>query len=426
MIRQNIAQGFFFFALFLLPWQTIFLYRTFALPEGPTVYGQMGLYLTEVFIAFAFFLRGRPLIATMSTKVMRSIYFFLAACFLSLGWSHYFSVSAGTLSHVTVTCMLCLFLLDERTSFSQAIHVFLFGLIGPCVLGWYQYVSGWSPSVTWLGLSEMHVETSGIAVVATNAFRSLRAYGSFPHPNIFGGYLVTAILFIGWCVRITNTKKESYRYIPLIVLFASTLIFTFSRGAWLALTVSLFFILAQAFWYKKLIPHRAIPLLCIGLVTILLTVGVLYSHVLARFNPGLRIEAISLEERASQYGTFPGVFRINPLLGVGEGTYVFALEALSKGQPAWSYQPIHNAFFLMIAEIGILGFVAFGFLVFVIGQLILKHRKRTSGIFAISFLCALFILACFDHYLFSLWPGLVLSAVVFGSILRFMETEKTA
>lgn len=419
MTRQKIADRLLMLALFFLPWQTILLYRMYTLPEGATVYGNLGIYVTEFLIVASFLLRGRPMIPFAFQKIVRAVYFFLAACFLSLAWSHVFPVSLGVLSHVVVAIMLFFLLLDERTHLKSILHAFVAGLIMPCFLGWFQYVNGWSPVSTLLGLASKHVETAGIAVVATDAFRSLRAYGSFPHPNIFGGYLAIAILIIGWMVRHMKTRKQSLVFVPLIALFTSTLLITFSRGAWLALTVSLFAIIAQAFWRKKLIPHRAIPLMTIGIVTILLAVGILHTHVFARFDPSLHVEAISIEERASQYQTFPGVFRIDPILGVGPGAYVFALESLSTGQPAWSYQPIHNTFLLLLGELGVIGFVAFGYVLFEMAQLIWVRRKTTGGIFASAFCFGLFILAFFDHYTFSMWPGLALAMVVLAISLRF-------
>lgn len=426
-MKQRIANLILLIAFFLLPWQTVFLYRIITLPEGASVYGNMGVYATELLIVLAFLLRGWPIISAHAQKVVRALYVFLAASFLSLTWSFAYPVSLGFMSHAMVANMLFLLLIDNRTNITLMIKSFLAGLILPCLLGWYQYVFGWSPALTFLGLAEKRVETSGIAVVATDTFRSLRAYGSFPHPNIFGGFLAVGVLLIGWMVRHTKTKKQAHLYTPLIVLLTSTLILTFSRGAWLALTVSLVLILAQAFWYKKLIPHRAIPLLTVGMVTILLSVGILHTSIFARFNPALRVEAISIEERSSQYRTFPSVFMMNPLTGVGPGAYVFALESISKGQPAWSYQPMHNFFLLLLAELGLIGFGAFGYLVFEIVRVVFVHRKTTGGIFAASFLVALLFLGGFDHYLFSLWPGLALLVFLFAFCLRIAEQEtKTA
>lgn len=427
MNRQKIANGFLTAALFLLPWQTVFFYRIVSLPEGMTVYGNLGVYLTELLIASAFLLRGRPMIHPNFKKIVRALFLVFAVSFVCLGWSRLYAVSLGWVSHLIAAGMFLLLLLDERTKMMHVINVFLAGLVLPCILGWIQYLTGFSPALSMLGLAQKHVETGGVAVVATDTFRSLRAYGSFPHPNIFGGYLAIAIILKGWRGRQGLKSLKSWQgwvQISMITLFTSTLILTFSRGAWLALTVGLVVFLGQALFYKKLIPHRAIPLLSVGLITILLSIGMLHTHVLARFNPALRVEAISIEERSSQYQSFPGVLKIDPLFGVGPGAYVFALESLSPDQPPWSYQPIHNVFLLLLAEFGVIGFLAFGYFVFEVLRLVLAYKKTTGGIFAITLITQLFILAMFDHYLFSLWPGIVF--FILGSTLSIrIASEST-
>ncbi|OGL69985.1 hypothetical protein A3C09_01050 [Candidatus Uhrbacteria bacterium RIFCSPHIGHO2_02_FULL_47_44] len=426
MNRQKIANGFLTAALFLLPWQAILLYRMFSLPEGPTVYGNLGVYVVEIFIATAFFLRGRPLANLAFKNVVRALFIFFAACFLSLTYSRVFSISLGWLSHLVAGGMLFLLILDDRTNIPHVIHTFLAGLVLPCILGWIQYLTGFSPALTILGLAQKHVETGGVAVVATDTFRSLRAYGSFPHPNIFGGYLALAIVLKGWKGRIGLKSLKSWQgwvQVLMIALFTSTLILTFSRGAWLALTIGLVVCLGQAFWHKRLTPHRAIPLLSIGLITILLAISMLHSHILARFNPALHVEAVSIEERASQYQTFGDVFKISPIVGVGPGAYVFALEHISQGQPSWSYQPIHNAFLLLLAELGIIGIIAFGYFLYELGRSVWEKRKTTGGIFAITLALELLILAAFDHYAFSMWPGIALVVMVFALSLRFATVD---
>ncbi len=446
MRRQKIANWFLAAALFLLPWQTVLLYRIISLPEGATVYGNLGVYVVEILVAIAFFMRGRPMIHPKFIKIVRALFVFFAACFLSLTYSHTFSISLGWLSHLVAGGMLFLLLLDERTDIAQTVRALLAGLVLPCVLGWIQYVTGFSPALTILGLAQKHVETVGVAVVATDTFRSLRAYGPFPHPHIFGGPPAIAIILLGWAIRTqpsllskhtlsgvegerSEVKSHAAKFavVFMIALFTSTLILTFSRGAWLALTIGLVVFLGQAFFYKRLTPHRAIPLLSIGLMTILLSVGMLHSHVLARFNPALHVEAISIEERASQYQTFPNVFKIAPLFGVGPGSYVFALESLSKDQPSWSYQPIHNAFLLLLAELGVISFLSFGYFVFEMGRFVWQKRKTTGGIFAGTFFIELAILAAFDHYTISMWPGIALAMCVLALSLRITETSsKTA
>lgn len=118
------------------------------------------------------------------------------------------------------------------------------------------------------------------------------------------------------------------------------------------------------------------------------------------------------------------MFRLNPLFGVGDGAYTFALEAMNQNQPAWSYQPIHNAILLLLAELGLVGLVAFGYWMFELIKVIWSHRTQMGGIFAVAILTELCFLATFDHYLFSLWAGLVLAAFSLAVCVRWAMLSK--
>ena len=80
-----------------------------------------------------------------------------------------------------------------------------------------------------------------------------------------------------------------------------------------------------------------------------------------------------------------------------------ALEKNNPGQPAYSYQPVHNVFLLVLAEIGVFGFLFFvSLFLYVFYQAI----KIKDG-FAVALLIALMILMMFDHYFWSLHFGMM-------------------
>jgi hypothetical protein len=87
-------------------------------------------------------------------------------------------------------------------------------------------------------LGELHLDPvkSGTSVVAANGTRWLRAYGLSVHPNALGGMTVVGLLFT-WAGLIC--AKGVRRIIWGLVYLAglTTLLFSFSRGAWLAMGV---------------------------------------------------------------------------------------------------------------------------------------------------------------------------------------------
>lgn len=49
----------------------------------------------------------------------------------------------------------------------------------------------------------------------------------------------------------------------------------------------------------------------------------------------------------------------HPFFGVGIGRYTNAVQSLYPNHPAWSYQPVHNIYLLILVELGIVGVSAF-------------------------------------------------------------------
>jgi len=415
-----------YISLLLLPWQTRFIFDVLEISGESSEYGALSLYAVEVLVVLAFALRGRPMHHLASKRIIKALYFFLAIGFFSLTFSSFSGVGWFHLLHVFSAVMLFSLVLDERMNLKWMISAFAIGLIGPVLLGVYQTIQGSSGDSTLLGLAAKHVDTSGVAVVETASGRMLRAYGSFPHPNIFGGYLSVALVLLAWLARYIRHRRDLVLLcIPIIVLSAS-LIMTFSRGAWLGLIAGGLFLIWQMFWNRKMPPSRAMPLITFGLLTMLITLGVFHNQVVARFDTSLRVEAISVEERASQYMTFNDVFFSSPILGAGPGAYTFALEQLDPGNPSWSYQPVHNTLLLIMAELGIIGFFFGVRWVYLMDKQTYSLKRNAHTMFALSVGLTLLVIAFFDHYLWSLWPGLALSAFTLGIISRWsLPKEET-
>ncbi|NQV90614.1 O-antigen ligase family protein [Candidatus Uhrbacteria bacterium] len=415
-----------FLAVLFLPWQTQWIITTLSVSGEPSQFGVFGLYVVEVMIACAFLLRGRQRMDERVQPIARAVYLFLSIAFFSLtfsavsipGWSH--------LIHLVSAVMFFFVLVDERTDIRRILSVFLFGLLVPILFGWAQVVHGISPALTTLGMAAKDVMTPGVAVVETVTGRMLRAYGTFPHPNIFGGYMAFGILALAWLARFAQRPVERIGLILASSVLGATLIITFSRSAWLGIFIAFLLLIGLMLSQKKLPPHRAIPVMIVGLASILLTLVLFHAQVFSRFNPSVRIEAISIEERASQYQTFGEVFWTSPLLGVGPNGYTFTLASSDPDHPVWSYQPIHNTFLLILAELGVVGFVMLFYWMSQMDKLIDVSRKTPNGLFVVSAGVLFLVIGLFDHYLWSLWPGLALSALAFGVMVRWGSENKSA
>jgi O-antigen ligase len=417
--RDTLSQYAFYAAIFLLPWQTRLIFDTLTISGEPSEYGVLAIYATEVLIAFAYVLRGKMDHAPGERRILQAFYVLMAIGFFSITFTSYPTISWIQMLHLLSASLLLALVLDRQTNLKHLALSFVMGLISPALLGIYQTVVGSSGASTILGLAAKDASVAGVSVVETDSFRMMRAYGSFPHPNIFGGFLAVGLMLLSWLSRFIRERKHFIVLaIPTAVL-SIALILTFSRGAWLAVAIGGIALMVQMIHARKIPPSRAVPLVTIGLLTILITLGVFHSAVFARFNPELRVEVISIEERTSQYAEFNQVFFSSTLLGVGPGAYTFALSELDPDQEVWAYQPIHNAGLLLTAELGIAGLlVALRFL-FKLFKPVITSSQTSARIFSISIGLSILTIGFFDHYLWSLWPGLALLAIVFGVIARW-------
>lgn len=418
-MRDRLATALFFFAIFLLPWQTRFLIRTSSINGQSSEYGSLSLYLVEVLLLIVLVLRGSPRLHPALRFVVQAFYFFLAAIFFSLGFTSFFEIGLFHLISFLFALTFFVLLCDERTQIKPVCVAFLVGLLFPSVLGWFQTLTGFSPASSWLGLAEQHSAVPGTAVVETETGRLMRAYGTFSHPNIFGGYLAIGILLMGYLVRFIRSQRARVLFAIPLILLSATLIITFSRSAWLALTISFLILITLMLYRKRMLPRQAVPLIILGAITLLSTSFVFHPQLFSRFEPTSRLEQISLNERSSQYQTFTDVLRLNPFFGVGPGAYPFALAVVKTEEPVWAYQPVHNALLLLLAELGVLGIIAFLYLVFRVDQVSVRAAQRADGMFAVSLSILLLVLAFFDHYLWSLWSGLALSIFAFACVLKW-------
>ncbi|OGL66919.1 hypothetical protein A2856_00225 [Candidatus Uhrbacteria bacterium RIFCSPHIGHO2_01_FULL_63_20] len=418
MNRERLGQYALLLALFLLPWQLREIFTSVRVDGQMWEYGTGSLYATQLLVLLAVILRGgfridraRAFVGPVAIVVLAAI--------VSAATSPVPMSSLALVFQVGLAAMLFLGLLDVRTDPTRAAAAFVLGLVPSALLGWAQVWWGETTAYSWLGLASHSFSTLGDSVVETaEGLRTLRAYGPLPHPNILGGYLAAGLLTLAMLAsRWRAQAKRTWLALPVIVLVAG-LVATFSRGAWVAATLAFLAVVAGMLWIHRMAAHVALPLVYAGLFALILTVFTFHSQVFTRFAPGARLEARSLSERSAAYREAPAVFLLRPILGVGPALYTAALAELRPGAPVYAYQPVHNAFVLFLAEMGLLGTLA---AVPFIRRLIVAVRAinvRSERVFSLAGLVLLVTLAMFDHYLWSLWSGLSLTAVVAAFAVR--------
>ena len=105
-----------------------------------------------------------------------------------------------------------------------------------------------------------------------------------------------------------------------------------------------------------------------------------------------------------------------PLLGVGAGNFSLALRRTRPGQP-YTYQPVHNVFYLAAAELGVLGAVWWGALLLIpIGITLFSRSLPDAGWSAAygAMLASLLVIGLFDYYVWAAPHGRLLVALSMG------------
>lgn len=355
----------------------------------------------------------------MLSKLEKSVWlvFFLAwpwqtRYFLHQGANEYLTTSFYA-SDIIVLILLLLFIfrIKLRISARELLNYFFLGLVPVAILAIVQFSLQTSFSTKWLGLAKHDPAELGQVVIETaQGERWLRAYGSFDHPNILGGVMAVVLLFL------LVYKKEKWGLLENVytALFATALFFSFSRTAWLGLFLGAAIYLGINYYKKEKVNKTFFVISAI----IYFLFSIFYFNLLfARVTADGRIEQKSISERASYYSEAKALFLADPYFGVGLGNYVSALMEMKPGQPAWSYQPVHNVFVLMLVELGLVGvFLILSVLIF-FG---IRSKEKLSRYWPVILppLFLLLVIAMFDHWLWSLHVGWLLIAIIFFLIKK--------
>lgn len=249
-----------------------------------------------------------------------------------------------------------------------------------------QFSGGTSLGISFLGESNVVSGMMGSSFLNLNGTLYLRGYGTFPHPNIFAGWLILNI-FLGWYLFENMLGKQVY---PIILMVISSLVLslTFSRiGLLVCGMIWLVFLFKYLF---KLNLHRRQ----------FSFVGLLSERVLNL----LTGNDTSWSDRVDLMRSAWGMIKQNLLVGVGMGRFV---GNMGENIPRTSnglllLQPVHNIFLLCLSELGIVGMSLWCTLLYFF------LRKRIFNTRCITLLVCIVIISMFDHYLFTLPQGIVI------------------
>lgn len=376
--------------LALIPWGTVLIIRS-----GVVEYDKVLLYGTEVLFWVIFVVglwqRYIPKPAYDWRLGLVGIWLIVSLVWttdmwLAWQWWRWFLLMAG----------MVWWLSKSEYQLSRQLLAVGVGFIPVIGLGMAQFWLQTSWGSKWLGLATHLAIEPGASVVVGEFGRWLRAYGSFPHPNILGGYLVLLIL-----ISALGIKLEQYRWFWLWLggLSSVMLILTFSRSAWLGLLLALI-----VGWNYFRDDRLRIWIGVVSLVTVI-TVGLMWPLIIGRTQVIGAQEQRSVSERVSGWRDALQVWRTQPWLGVGAGNYTVALQRTFPGAPSWTYQPVHNLGLLVLAEFGLIGL---GIILAGLGRMVIVVERPWWWVAPLA------VIGLFDHYFLTLYPGWLLLGLWLG------------
>lgn len=259
----------------------------------------------------------------------------------------------------------------------------------------------------WLGERTFTVDTPGIARIALRGRELLRPYGTFPHPNVLGGFLAAVLPLIFMSLMSPMGQMKKRMYILSLGVGVIALFLTFSRSAIIVGAVAIAAAIARIMNYELRIMKgiRFAAVAFIGILVLFLT----SYFILHDSTDESVVVRVALNDAAVH------LWKTAPLFGVGMGNFLVRLPEALPLRTIYFLQPVHNIYLLLLSEIGIVGI---GLIVFCIATLlnhesgIMKYGKDKTKFIIHASLFIILLLGFVDHYPLTLQQGQLLLTVL--------------
>lgn len=393
--RPLLVRLLFYLALILFPAN---LAKHFLLPSGYILgllvdYLTPAVYLTELFVFLL-------LLVNPWTRPKNFRFLFLLLLFL---FSLIPSVVVGSqlislVRFLEITLwLLFAFWIGENVRWEERGKIFLLlglGVVWVSLLALGQFLLQRQFFGYWFLGEPSLLGAAGLARTSFFGKEIIRAYGTFPHPNMLGGILSVILV---WLV--------SARFWGAAFAGLGALIVSFSRLAALSFLGGLLGLAAMTLPIS--INNQQIA-------------GLGYAELSYQQSTiNNLLDDPSFSRRLELLQAAGKMFQLAPLTGVGLGQFTARLPEF--GVPAGLIlflQPVHNIFALIAAESGIFALVAFLLLLVFAFRETVRMRR---WLLLVSLLQLVF-LGSFDHYLYTLPQGLFLLSLILG--FAFSQEEK--
>ena len=416
--------------VFVLPLQTHYLIKAGTLNKQSWEFGHLMLYGTDILLAVIvlLWLSNKNFEQVKNNQIWHRLKWPLLSLVIIASSSIFAAadklLAVYGLTRLLLGTLLLIIILSSQLNKKLLITLVIASAVLQASWGAGQFFTQSTAANKWLGTS-LHqsgeLGTSVIEAIGPDGRweRWLRAYGGFTHPNVLGGFLALALILTLSMIAKENVSEadskkfntyDSFWHLSLVFI-STALFFTFSRSAILASSLGVLVIIIYNLrqWKKLLAP----------LIIIMITISACYWHYgyiyQARFVANSRLETKSNTERADLMKSSLTLIKNKDLLGSGINNFGLAVhEQIDNKQSAFWYQPVHNVFLLMAAEIGILGLASFLLTMF----WSFKNSYRAKNYLQLALDSTLLCLMFFDHYLWTGAFGIYLFWLILGLTSR--------
>lgn len=292
------------------------------------------------------------------------IMLFLIIALAVIRSNHGFSLKASVLSIIIISLVTTAFT-SQRLSISAEAFLFktmeyvLIFLIIADVINTprrvFNLVSVFLVAAFFTGLDGIYQRLTGYDLFRKfPMFVDTKITAAFKAPNDFGTYLATALplplALIAF--NVTDWKKKS-GLLVLSLLLATCLLFTFSRGAWLAFLAGFLFLFVFAGGKRFVI--ALVILVLLASMTVLFAPPMIKDTLNSSAKLGSDVSSI---DRLLIWKTGWRMFLDRPVFGHGLNTFMSVFEKYKPSGYSWIVYA-HNCFLQMAAETGIIGLLVF-------------------------------------------------------------------
>ncbi len=372
-------------------------------------------------LAVIFWLAAKTKIKTMPrlSPVLKLVFALCSWMTLSTLWSADLRTSLYIAAHFWLIFLLVLSLRDWHWAWNAVIKGLCVALAFQAVIGTIEFNMQSNQflapfNLHWPGLIDTTSAGASILKFADGQ-NFLRVYGTFPHPNMLGGFVLICLAAV--IALLLNREKIHWPALLLLTSGTFLLVVTFSRSAWIGAAV-FFLILLIRFWRSE--RKKIVLIFSITAAMALLTLIPLRQLFISRTTaPTTSTEQFSLVGRVWLAQQALEYAKERPFTGIGIGSFVIQL-AQREGE--WNFvEPVHNIPLLVVSELGIVGLIL---LIAICVSMVREflNTKRVNVILISALLAGMGTIALFDHYFWSLSAGRMTLGLVLG--LWFGQVSK--